>query len=83
MRVLGIALLSLVALLTGGCSLVFLFASFLDAQPFDTLQYIGVPILIGLAVAGICILLIRVIRRSSNTAPPQTQDPPQQQNERL
>lgn len=65
MRILGIIILSLIALFAGGCSILFL---------FDT--YIGPNILtaIGFGVTGLCIWGIYALTRRRLPAPDETGD---------
>lgn len=70
-----IGLLVVVALLCGGCSVIFLFGSLLDTRPMESLQYVGVPAVVGLGVAAAAIVLIRVLTRPPSV-PPADQNPP-------
>lgn len=73
MRTISITILVLFALFTGGCSLLFLFASLFDARPGDSLSYIALPAGVGLILCFLTTLLIRrVTREPANQPPPAT-----------
>ena len=69
MKTIAISLLLTVALLTGGCSTIVLFASLFDPRPMDTLSYVGIPAAMGLGAAALCVFVIHLIRRSPTQEP--------------
>lgn len=96
MRILGIAILALIALGTGGCSLFFVAGTLFNGAIVEDLPYVAIPALIGGIICWLSILGIRSILRSMggdaqrsasalDPFSPQPQDvsPPPDQDKRL
>ncbi len=69
MRVVGISILALLALFTGGCSIVFLFIGVADNSTNGALGYVLIPCLVGLVICGLCVMWIKRLLNRTPTPP--------------
>ncbi len=70
MKVIGIAILVLIALFTGGCSVLFVAIALTNGTPLDALSFFGLSVGAGLIVCAFAVLWIRHLLRPKPAQPP-------------
>ncbi|MEO8242718.1 MAG: hypothetical protein ABI832_10415 [bacterium] len=73
MKIIGITILALIALFTGGCSLFAVLVASADPRPLDVLGFVALPAGVGLMI---CVFAVLWIRRLTRPGLAQPDSPP-------